>query len=204
MICPYCENEINDSEQFCPKCGQKLIDTRDSDISQKYWKTVEGDNSKNDKEKADREKAYIREQNSKRRKKLAAVISIAVVLFLVFYTVNATNRSNQGKLPGYYSSMIGNTYSDNKGTSFWIGSSVERVVVEIINENTLSYRSGTWIAKGNGSGAGFTWVENNVSNPVTYDYNLTIGLTGKVSINFNGRTYPVAIEDGNVRSIDFY
>lgn len=53
MICPYSKNEINVSEQFCPKCGQKLIGTSDSEISQKYWKTVKGDNSKNDKEKAD-------------------------------------------------------------------------------------------------------------------------------------------------------
>lgn len=206
MICPYCKKAIDDTNanQFCPECGQELKDVYDSNISDKYWKDIESDNLKSNKERLDRETVFVSEQNLRRRKKVAITIFLVAMAALFLYIVNTINRNNQAKLPSYYSSMTGNTYSDHKGSMYLMGSSVERIEVEIIDEDTLSYRSGTWIAKQRENSLETNWVEDNVNDPTTYDYNLTIELTGKVYITFNGMSYPVNIEDGKVRSIDFY
>lgn len=204
MQCPYCGETINTNVQYCPKCGQSLETARNDKATDSYWEQVGNDNSANTKEKNEREARFVSEQKAQLRKKLITAIFVAAAILIVIITVNSINKTNQAKLSGYYQSMIGNTYSDSNKGMFTYGESVERRLVIIQDDSTLKYQEGTYIARQNSSGHGFTWAENNVSSPVTYEYTLSIGLTGKVKLNFNNRSCPVYLEEDKVRSIDLY
>lgn len=139
---------------------------------------------------------------------VAITVSVASCFALFFGMKNA----NQNKLKQYHQSIIGKTYGDNKEITFRIGQNVERSVIEIIDEDTLYFKSGIFSTsfdqKSNVNSfivTGTTiYTEVDVSKPVSYKYALSISITGKVTISFNGKVYPVNIEDGNIQGIDMY
>ena len=63
MICPYCNNEISDDTQFCPKCGQTIIKKNDfEETSSGYWNKMRKEVVKNDKQRIAAEKENIKER----------------------------------------------------------------------------------------------------------------------------------------------
>lgn len=77
MICPYCNNEISDDTQFCPKCGQTIIKKNDfEETSSGYWNKMRKEVVKNDKQRIAAEKENIKEKRKRRNKICVGIISV--------------------------------------------------------------------------------------------------------------------------------
>lgn len=150
--------------------------------------------------------------SNKAKKKMIKVLSCVVAAILLLSAFTSIKKSNQQKLSQYHESMIGNTYGDNKEITFRIGQDVERTVLEILDEDTLSFKKGTFSTSFKKQATVNSFIvtgttiykEEDVSKPINYEYTLSISITGKVTISFNGVSYPVKIEDGTVEYIDMY
>lgn len=146
------------------------------------------------------------------KNKITKIVTITLSVILCCALFSGIKIANQNKLKQYHQSIIGNTYGANKEITFRIGQNVERSVIEIIDEDTLYFKSGIFSTNFEQKSTvnsfivtGTTiYTEVDVSKPVSYEYTLSINITGKVTISFNGKTYPVDIEDGNIQGIDMY
>ena len=212
MKCPYCGVSVDTSTSYCANCGQPLDIHCNISQSSDYWKNVNSENKALEDKNREIQRKVINERNTQIKRKTTKFISIAISIVLCFAIFIGIKNSNQDKLKQYHKSIIGNTYGDNKETTFRIGQNVERSVVEIIDEDTLYFKSGIFSTSFEQKSTvnsfivtGTTiYTKVDVSKPVSYKYSLSISITGKVTISFNGKTYPVDIEDGNIQGIDMY
>lgn len=153
--------------------------------------------------------------NIKRFKKriltlLLFLISSCCITLLCMYRYKA----NQELLAEIHKSMVGETFGDNKEFTFIIGNDVERTEVYILDENSLVYQSGVYSTSLDRTPpkntliflANTIYKEKSVNKPVTYSYDMSIDLFGKITISFNGCSYPLDIDNTKmtVTDITFY
>lgn len=210
MICTYCKANLPDGSQFCPKCGQAVAASNNTDTTNKYWKEVDTLNDANEHERL----SAIRKAKSEAQAKTAVFFlktivfsTIAAVLILTAIFLNA---SSQEKLAFIKSDAIGNTYSDTSGNTFMFsGDRIDRITIKIVDEDTLSYTHGNYTlhvsSKEDGSYS-TSWSENEIYESAEYEYTFSTSLFGKVTLEFNGRSYEVEIDDddGTIDSVKLY
>ena len=205
MKCPFCNNDMADSIVFCPHCGQAISQTSSSSTSfNSYWKdNIEAAQKTNSKQKA--QAAQIASAKSKRRSAtfFRFIFVCAVICAIVLFVVTK-NASNQKALEFAHESMIGEQYGDTSQGSYWVGSSLDRRVVTITDENTLKFVEGYYRSYTNSQGT-TSWEEKEVYRTDTFTYELSISFWGDVTIHFAGSEFEVYInDDGSVRGIDLY
>lgn len=210
MICPYCKANLPDGSQFCSKCGQTITATDNTANTTKYWQDVDSLNDTNEQERLSairRAKLEAQAKAAALTRKIIAFAAVAVVLVLVAISLNA---SSQKKLAFIKSDAIGNTYSDTSGGSVMFnGDEKDRITVKIIDEDTLSYTRGNYIlhiSSKEGGGYSTSWKQNEIYETAEYEYTFSSSLFGKITLEFNGKSYEVEIDDddGSIYSIMFY
>lgn len=210
MICPYCKTNLPDGSLFCSKCGQTIATADNTDNTNKYWKDVDTLNDANEQERLSaiqKAKSEVQAKAAAFTGKIIAFAAVAVVLVLAVISLNA---SSQEKLEFIKSDAIGNTYSDTSGGSVMFnGDKKDRITVKIIDEDTLSYTRGNYtlvIYSKEGGGYSMSWSQNEIYETSEYEYTFSTSLFGKVTLEFNGRSYEVEIDDddGTIFSINFY
>lgn len=210
MICPYCKTNLPDGSQFCSKCGQTIINSSDhTDNTNNYWRDVDTLNDANENERL----TAIRKAKSEAQAKTASVtrrvIIAALLLVAITLSTIALNASSQKKLEIAKKDAIGNTYSDTNGSSIMTtGTKRDRITVIIKDENTLSYTRGNYTLRTSskdGGGYSISWDENEIYEAGEFEYTFSTSLFGKITLEFNGRSYEVIIDDDDtIYSIKFY
>lgn len=211
MICPYCKTTLPDGSQFCSKCGQTIINSSDhTDNTNKYWKDVDTLNDANENERL----TAIHKAKSEAHAKTAAitrkVIIFAVIVAALVFAAFALNASSQDKLEFIKADAVGNTYSDTSGGSVMFhGDKKDRIIVKIKDENILSYTRGNYtlqVSSKAGGGYSTSWKQNEIYESNDYEYKFSTSLFGKITLEFNGKSYEVEIDDddGTIYSINFY
>lgn len=88
------------------------------------------------------------------------------------------------------------------------GEERDRIIVKIKNGNTLTYTRGNYTLRISEGSNGYStkWVENEIYESRDYEYSFSTSLFGKITLEFNGKSYEVSIddEDGTISSINFY
>lgn len=213
MKCPYCNSELPDNSNFCDKCGQPIPKAsnyaENTDKIQKYWNDVDTLTDANENQRL---KAIYKKKSEEKEKTTAAtrniIVAVAVIALIVISAVSL-NANSQKRLALVKATAIGNTYSDANGPgTMFEGDERDRIIVTIKDENTLSYTSGNYtlqISSKEGGGHTISWRENSIYETSDYEYSFSTSLFGKVTLNFNGNSYPVTIDDdGTIFSITFY
>lgn len=210
MICPYCKANLPDGSQFCSKCGQTIATKDNTDNTNRYWKDVDTLNDANEQDRLSairKAKSEAQAKTAAFTRKIIAFAAVAVVLILAAISLNA---SSQKKLESIKADAIGNTYSDTSGGSVMFnGDKKDRITVKIIDEDTLSYTRGNYtlrISSKEGGGYSTSWKQNEIYETAEYEYTFSTSLFGKITLEFNGRSYEVEIDDddGSIYSIMFY
>lgn len=209
MICPYCKANLPDGTQFCSKCGQTIATKDGTDNTNKYWKDVDTLNDTNEHERLDairKAKSEAQAKTAARTRKIIAFAAVVAVLVLAAISLNA---SSQEKLEFIRSDAIGNTYSDTSGGSVMFnGEKRDRITVKFIDEDTLSYTRGNYTLCISSEGGGYStsWSQNEIYESQEYEYTFSTSLFGKITLELNGRSYEVKIDDddGTIYSIKFY
>ena len=210
MKCKYCNSELNDDALFCDKCGQSVVDSsKNTGVTNKYWTDVDALNDTNEKEYQNAVRKAKAEAKAQSAAIIKKIIIAAVVIVVLVASVTTLNANSQQKLEFVKSDAIGNTYSDTSGSwGMFNGEERDRIIVKIKNENTLTYTRGNYslrISEGS-NGYSTKWVENEIYESRDYEYSFSTSLFGKITLEFNGKSYEVSIddEDGTISSINFY
>lgn len=206
MNCPFCYKEVAESTVFCPHCGQTISQTSSSSASfNSYWKDNNDAAQKvNSKQKA--QAAQIASDKNKRRSAtLFRFIFVCAVICAIILFVVVKNANNQKALEFAHESMIGEQYGDTSEGSYWVGSSLDRRVVTITDDDTLEFVEGYYRSYKNDQGT-TSWEEKEVYRTDTFSYELSISFWGEVTIHFAGAEFEVYIneDDGSVRGINLY
>lgn len=83
MICPYCKEEIPDSTQFCPECGQRVeLMIAKSRTVNDNWIAAE-----NESENRESKHTTVDEKRSEKKKQSARIAVISVIIILVIAIV---------------------------------------------------------------------------------------------------------------------
>lgn len=86
MKCPYCNNEIASTQDFCPHCGQSVKDTVDNHGStSSYWASVEKEKSRDEKIRVDAENEILEKQKNKRKTFIAVLSAIGIIGLIIYY-----------------------------------------------------------------------------------------------------------------------
>lgn len=86
MKCPYCNNEIASTQDFCPHCGQSVKNAVDNHGStSSYWASVEKEKSRDEKIRVDAENEILEKQKNKRRTFIAVLSVIGIIGLIVYY-----------------------------------------------------------------------------------------------------------------------
>ena len=97
MKCPYCNCEINDSDDFCPNCGQKINEVLENDT--KFWEN-RNINEEAFKREIENKKGEIKRYNED-RKKYALIVSagifILVMVLVFFFKIRPSNIYSKGE-----------------------------------------------------------------------------------------------------------
>jgi len=137
-----------------------------------------------------------------------AIFTILIAMLVV--GIFSLNANNEKKLEFIKSDAIGNTYSDsNGGFAMFSGEKADRITVEIIDEDMLSYTRGNYtlrVSSKDGDGYSVSWNQNEIYETAEYEYTFSTSLFGKITLEFNGKSYEVEIDDddGTIYSIEFY
>lgn len=205
MKCPICGKKLEEIATFCPNCGQNIshFDTSSASFNN-YWNENNMASQKHIFEQKEKEAEALSKIRKKRMVKLTrfAIICIAICVVVLFALVK--NSNNKQILSVVHESMIGQKYSDTSDYAFFVGDSCDRIIVTILDEETLEYTEGNYRSHMSESNK-LSWSENEIYETATYTYDLSISFWGKVSILINGETYEVTLnDDGSVYSIIFY
>ena len=211
MLCPYCKTQVPDGSQFCPKCGQNAAISSDStENTNKYWKDVDELNDSNEHERLTMIRKVKSEAQSQTWSTVRRIAIFTILIAMLVVGIFSLNANNEKKLEFIKSDAIGNTYSDsNGGFAMFSGEKADRITVEIIDEDMLSYTRGNYtlrVSSKDGDGYSVSWNQNEIYETAEYEYTFSTSLLGKITLEFNGRSYEVEIDDddGTIYSIEFY
>lgn len=211
MLCPYCKTQVPDGSQFCPKCGQNAAISSDStENTNKYWKDVDELNDSNEHERLTMIRKVKSEAQSQTWSTVRRIAIFTILIAMLVVGIFSLNANNEKKLEFIKSDAIGNTYSDsNGGFAMFSGEKADRITVEIIDEDMLSYTRGNYtlrVSSKDGDGYSVSWNQNEIYETAEYEYTFSTSLFGKITLEFNGRSYEVEIDDddGTIYSIEFY
>lgn len=95
MKCPYCNNEIASTQDFCPHCGQSVKNTVENHGStSSYWTSIEEEQSRDEKVRVNAENEILEKQKNKRRT-FIAVLSVIGIIGLIIYYVTIIHPNQQ-------------------------------------------------------------------------------------------------------------
>lgn len=190
MLCPFCKKEIDESNGFCPECGQKLEQRIQISESEHFWDELNKDASKrNEQYKKQVNKVKKEEKIHSNKTVLSFVLIIAVIMTVVFGRMKYNAYSSK-KIAEVQSQLIGQTFTAHDEHMEGLG--------WIMNE----YWQLTFLDNSNLKYAYLetTGPKEENENPEykgTFDYSISRSLVGTYTISTNGETYELKINDDN-------
>lgn len=207
MKCPYCHNEVQAVEKYCPVCGQPIIEEDYGGRNHvAYWNKI-GNEEKNIQKNFRERRAKI---TNKKRKNRMLTLSIIVIICLISIGIvsvwNIYKMHNQEKLEIAERNIVGKEFEVVSGSAGWFdGDKRERIIVKFKENGTVKYTRGDYIFKVKNSGKGFSWQEDSIKEKETYNYDISISNWGNVLVNINGKSYDTRLdEEGNISKINLF
>ena len=88
MICPYCNKQVDGNNQFCPECGQQLIQQSGMNHnSSAYWASVDKQNEAVENQRLESEAKITAQVRRTKRNTTVACLLLAFIALTVVYVV---------------------------------------------------------------------------------------------------------------------
>lgn len=191
MVCPYCKKQINESNIYCPECGQRIENSEECNSVNSFWRMTKKENEERyQKYKEITDQSIIDIYNSKRKLTIIAF----VVLFFLCVSIcggiqynsyeNKMKKQVLAELPGKtftahstHMEGLGWIHHEYKELSFKDEKNVDYSYLE-----TVGPREDNEIPKLEG----------------TFEYTISRTITGNYVVNVNGMTYKLKVDDNNI------
>lgn len=190
MVCPYCGKTISDNPQFCPECGQNIVNSGSINSANSYWGAVNKEDVERNKQYKDIEKQGVKNIRDRRNKTLITSVVILVAIVAVIIGGMQFNNNQKKMIAQVQSQLPGKTFTahDSHMEGFgWIMHEYKQLTFK--DENNLDY---AYIKT-----TGPREDDENPQYKGTYGYTITRSVTGNYTIHVNGDTYKLKVNDSN-------
>ena len=190
MICPHCNKQINDDNQFCPICGQRLDTSLENDSVNSYWNAVNTEESKRHntyKNIMDRELKSLRKR---RYLSLAKVFILLIAIAAFIFGEIKYDKYSKEMVSQMQTKLIGNTFiahdSHMEGLGFlhhkyWQLTFKDEENLDYAYIETLGPRED----------------DEKPEYKDTYSYTVSRTIFGKYKVRTNGTTYKIEVDANN-------
>lgn len=195
MICPYCKKEITVDTGFCPECGQDISNSIRPNQSDSYWTNINRENTERSKEYKNFVHKEKQKMHTRRAKTLVSTVLILILLVAGTLGILKFQRYQAQMINQVKAELVGKTltaHSTHMEGLGWIHH--EYWQLSFVDESNLDY---AYIQT-----VGPAKDDEQPEYKGTYSYKVSRSIIGKYTINVNGDTYELNVNDENVpRSI---
>lgn len=191
MICPYCKKEIKDNTGFCPECGQDISVTENKNQTDIYWRNINKEGVKRSEEYKSLVKRSKQEAAKRRNKYLLTTVFVLVLIGGSVLGLIRFQQYQKQMLEEVNAGLVGKTltaHSSHMEGLGWIHH--EYWQLTFIDEGNLEY---AYIQT-----VGPKEDDENPEYKGTYSYSVSRSITGKYTIEVNGESYELKVDDDNV------
>lgn len=191
MICPYCKHEILVNAEFCPECGQKITNNTSQNQVSSYWENVNRKNIGRSKEYRD---IVTKDRHEIRIRKIKVTFIAALILIIFISSTFGIIKFQQ-----YQTQMVKQIKTELVGKTFITHSSHiegfgwvyhEYWQLSFIDENKLDY---SYIKT-----SGPAEEDEQPQYIDTYSYTIVRSITGKYTVEVNGTTFELYVNEENI------
>lgn len=191
MICPYCNKQISDKNQFCPECGQNLATASENNSANSFWGTVNKEDSERSRKFKDITDRGVKNVRDRRRKSIVTAIVLLIAVIAAIFGIMQFSKYQNEMTEKMMSELVGKTLtahdSHMEGLG-WIHHEYWQLTFK--DEDNLDYAYIETVGP-----------REDDEKPIykgTYSYTLSKSVFGNYTVRFNGTTYKLKVNDSNV------
>lgn len=149
MICPFCNKELSDSSQFCPKCGQEMPFDSSTVALSSFWEPVNKRSMEFEQECIEIAKQRANEAKAQQHKTILAVVALVIVMactglgiyiYLVVIPKESLSKAEVGSFISFGAYEQDNNTSNGKEKIEWLVLSKEEDSILAISKYALDCR----------------------------------------------------------------
>lgn len=191
MICPYCNKQISDNNQFCPECGQNLATASENNSANSFWGTVNKEDSERNRKYKDITDRGVKNVRDRRHKSIVTAIVFLIAVIAAIIGIMQLSKYQNEMTEKVMCELVGKTLtahdSHMEGLG-WIHHEYWQLTFK--DEDNLDYAYIETIGP-----------REDDEKPVykgTYSYTLSRSVFGNYTVRVNSTTYKLKVNDSNV------
>lgn len=191
MICPYCNKQISDKNQFCSECGQNLMAESETYSANSFWETINKENIERYRKYNDITDRGIKNVRDRRHKLTVTAVVLLIVVAIAIFGIMQFNKYQNEITEHVASELVGKTFTAHDSHmeglgwiyhEYWQLTFKDEENLDFAYLKTVGPREDdeTPIYKG------------------TYNYTLSRSVFGNYTVRVNGITYSLKVNGSNV------
>lgn len=190
MICPYCNKQISDKNQFCPECGQNLATASENNSANSFWRTVNKEDSERNRKYKDITDRGVKNVRDRRRKSIVTAIVLLIAVIAAIFGIMQFGKYQNEMTEQVMSELVGKTFTASDSHMEGLGwIHYEYWQLTFKDEDNLDYAYIETVGP-----------REDDEKPVyegTYSYTLSRSMFGNYTVSVNGTTYKIKVNDSN-------
>jgi hypothetical protein len=190
MICPYCNKQISDKNQFCPECGQNLATASENNSANSFWETVNKEDSERNRKYKDITDRGVKNVRDRRRKSIVTAIVLLIAVIAAIFGIMQFGKYQNEMTEQVMSELVGKTFTASDSHMEGLGwIHYEYWQLTFKDEDNLDYAYIETVGP-----------REDDEKPVyegTYSYTLSRSMFGNYTVSVNGTTYKIKVNDSN-------
>ena len=190
MICPYCNKQISDKNQFCPECGQNLATASENNSANSFWRTVNKEDSERNRKYKDITDRGVKNVRDRRRKSIVTAIVLLIAVIAAIFGIMQFGKYQNEMTEQVMSELGGKTFTASDSHMEGLGwIHYEYWQLTFKDEDNLDYAYIETVGP-----------REDDEKPVyegTYSYTLSRSMFGNYTVSVNGTTYKIKVNDSN-------
>lgn len=197
MICPYCNKQISDDNQFCPECGQGINANLNTNSAKSYWGEVNKEDSERIRQYKEITNGGTKNIRNRRNKSMVVIVILVAAVIVTVFGVIQFNKYQKKMVSQVQAELLGKTLmahdSHMEGLG-WIHHEYWQLTFK--DDTNLDYAYIETI--------GPREDDEEPQLKGTYSYNITRSIFGKYTISVNGEKFILNVtEDNKPKSITY-
>lgn len=190
MICPYCNKQISDKNQFCPECGQNLATASENNSANSFWGTVNKEDCERNRKYKDITDRGVKNVRDRRRKSIVTAIVLLIAVIAAIFGIMQFGKYQNEMTEQVMSELVGKTFTASDSHMEGLGwIHYEYWQLTFKDEDNLDYAYIETVGP-----------REDDEKPVyegTYSYTLSRSMFGNYTVSVNGTTYKIKVNDSN-------
>lgn len=111
MQCPYCGKQTGVNEQFCPNCGQSMLNGTPDKTMGNYWGKLNDKNAAIAKEERDKTSRMIKHAHKQRRKTIFSLLIVGILIAVGCLGTMKLSKYNEEMTIKMQDALIGKSFT---------------------------------------------------------------------------------------------